>query len=254
MLYLYDVWVNWFEGEEKGYDVCHYHEWRKDDQIEVLDQVPFLYITDELYNYIENSLNRLPCRQLKLIHKRAYIRKGQKRHQLDYACIVSNGKHVLAIDTVGYDTPLKKSRLIPRQEKQAFELIKRAKRFSFNFTVEENNDENNIVSLDERYMIGLTRRERQLKKLMMMVLDQLRTSNNVEELRYWLTEWKPEAFSAIKTMTGEQVWHTLYNGVIKGWGHKHEALCAQMIKGQPFLEQIWEKEQPKNKGTSHLKK
>ncbi|WP_412055900.1 hypothetical protein, partial [Bacillus haynesii] len=23
MLFLHDVWVNWFEGEENGYNVCH---------------------------------------------------------------------------------------------------------------------------------------------------------------------------------------------------------------------------------------
>lgn len=254
MLYLYDVWVNWFEGEEKGYNVCHYHEWRKDDNIEILDQVPFLYITDHLYDYIENNLDRLPCRQLKMIHKRAYIRNGQKRESIEYACIVSNGKDVLVIDTAGYDTPLKKSRLIPRQEKQAFELIKRAKQFSFNFVEDKKVELSNITNLAEKYMIGLTRRERQLKKLMMMVLDQLKTSDNVEELRYWLTEWKPRAFAEIRTMTGEEVWNKLYNDVINGWSYKHESLCAQMIKGQPFLEKIWEGEQVKNKGTSHLRK
>ncbi|HEX6923002.1 MAG TPA: DUF3603 domain-containing protein, partial [Bacillales bacterium] len=31
MQYLGDVWVNWFEGEENGYNVCDFHEWRKDD-------------------------------------------------------------------------------------------------------------------------------------------------------------------------------------------------------------------------------
>ncbi|MCT4572190.1 DUF3603 domain-containing protein, partial [Bacillus thuringiensis] len=44
MLYLHDVWVNWFEGEENGYNVCHFYEWRKDDTIELLDQVPLLKV------------------------------------------------------------------------------------------------------------------------------------------------------------------------------------------------------------------
>lgn len=42
MLFLHDVWVNWFEGEENGYNVCHFHEWRKEDTVELLDQVPLL--------------------------------------------------------------------------------------------------------------------------------------------------------------------------------------------------------------------
>lgn len=253
MLYLYDVWVNWFEGEERGYNVCHFHEWRKDDNIEILDQVPFLYITDHLFDYIENTLSPLPCRQLEMIHKRAYTRKGQRREPIEYACIVTNGKNVLAIDTVGYDTPLKKSRLIPRQEKQAFELLKRAKQFNFSFVKKEEQKERKFTVLDEKYVIGLTRRERQLKKLMMMALEQLRTSDNVEELRYWLTEWKPQLFTEIKKMTLEEIWDLLYEDVVNGWSSKHEALCAQMIKGQPFLEKMWESEQLKNKDTSHLK-
>lgn len=40
MLFLHDVWVNWFEGEENGYNVCHFHEWRKEDTVELLDQTP----------------------------------------------------------------------------------------------------------------------------------------------------------------------------------------------------------------------
>ena len=60
MLYLHDVWVNWFEGEENGYNVCHFYEWRKDDTIELLDQVPLLKVDSTLYHYIENELLELP--------------------------------------------------------------------------------------------------------------------------------------------------------------------------------------------------
>src|SRR5699024_10237861 len=154
-----------------------------------------------LFDYIENNLCSLPERQLEMIHKRAYIRKGQKRESIEYACIVSNGKSILAIDTVGYDIPLKKSRLIPRQEHQAYELIKKAKKFNFSFVEYETSKQSNFLMLKQEHIIGLTRRERQLKQLMVMVLEQLRTSNNLEELRYWLTEWNPVAFSSIKKMT-----------------------------------------------------
>ena len=64
MLYLHDVWVNWFEGEENGYNICHFHEWRKEDVIELLDQVPLLKVGKELYHYIENDLSELPRQML----------------------------------------------------------------------------------------------------------------------------------------------------------------------------------------------
>ena len=49
MLFLHDVWVNWFEGEENGYNVCHFHEWRKEDSVELLDQVPLLKVQSPLF-------------------------------------------------------------------------------------------------------------------------------------------------------------------------------------------------------------
>uniref|UniRef100_UPI0020796AEF DUF3603 family protein n=1 Tax=Clostridium sp. ZBS13 TaxID=2949971 RepID=UPI0020796AEF len=68
MLYLHDVWVNWFEGEENGYNVCHFYEWRKDDTIELLDQVPLLKVDATLYHDIENELFELPQKMLDAVH------------------------------------------------------------------------------------------------------------------------------------------------------------------------------------------
>ena len=69
MLYLHDVWVNWFEGEENGYNVCHFHEWRKDDGVELLDQVPLIKVKPILFDYIENDLSELPQQLLDDIHE-----------------------------------------------------------------------------------------------------------------------------------------------------------------------------------------
>ena len=72
MMYLHDVWVNWFEGEENGYNVCHFHEWRKDDSVELLDQVPLLKINPLLYSYIENDLSELPQQLLEDVYQKAF--------------------------------------------------------------------------------------------------------------------------------------------------------------------------------------
>ena len=80
MLYLHDVWVNWFEGEENGYNVCHFHEWRRgEDVIELLDQVPLLLIEPILFHYIENNMAELPQALLNDVYKKAYLRKNHER-------------------------------------------------------------------------------------------------------------------------------------------------------------------------------
>lgn len=253
MLYLHDVWVNWFEGEENGYNVCYFHEWRKDDGIELLDQVPLLYINKALYNYIENDMHDLPKPMLDSIYKRAYIRKGQERTVLDYACVVTDGNDIIAIDTIGYKIPIRKSRLIPRQEQLVFDMIENTKQQSFKFDGSEYKKEYHMLSMPPELVVGLTRRERQLKQLLMMALDQLHTANNLEELRYWLTEWNPKEYPYIRYMDEEKVWQALYNGVKYGWSKAHEDLCGKMIKGQPFLEKMWEIEQKQEQNTSKQK-
>ncbi|WP_373895688.1 YjbA family protein [Virgibacillus natechei] len=253
MLYLHDVWVNWFEGEENGYSVCYFHEWRKDDKIELLDQVPLLYITDDLYNYIENDMNELPIAMLDTIYKRAYSRKGQERSVLEYACVVTDGNEILALDTIGYQIPIRKSRLIPRQEQLVYDMIESKKPQSFKFDGTSYEKEYHMLSMPPELVFGLTRRERQLKQLLMMGLDQLRTTNNLKELRYWLTEWDPKNYPFIRFMNEDKVWEALYNGVKQGWSTSHEELCAKLIKGQPFLEKMFEAENNQEQNTSKQK-
>lgn len=252
MLYLYDVWVNWFEGEENGYDVSYFHEWRKTDRIEMLDQVPVLYIDERLYRYIENDMQDLPRKLLETIYKRAYIRKRQERIALDYACIITDGNDMIVVDTIGYQIPLRKSRLIPRQEQLIYDLIKHKKQVNYTMPNKMYEKKYNILSLEPQYIYGLTRKERQLKNILMIALDQLRTTNNIKELRYWLTEWDPQKYSLLHVMNEDQTWKTLFNSVRKGWSSSHEELTKKLIKGQSFLENKWDIEQDYEQSKSSL--
>lgn len=248
MLYLHDVWVNWFESEENGYQVARYHEWRKEDKIELLDQTPLLYIKNDLYAYIENDLQEIPEALLDTIYKRAYTRKGQKRSVVEYACVLTNGIEILAIDTIGYTIPIRKSRLIPRQEQLVFDMIKSAKPQGFGFKMRNYQKEYHILSMPPEQIYGLTRREREVKQILMIALDQLRTAGHLEELRYWLTEWDPKQYTLSRYLNVDEVWQQLYDGVKEGYSANHEELCAKIVRGQPFLEKLWdlEKVQPQD--------
>lgn len=241
MMYLHDVWVNWFEGEENGYNICHFHEWRKDDSIELLDQVPVLKVSNELYHYIENDLSDLPEALLNDVYQKAYLRKNHERIQLDYCFIVTDGESILAVDTLGYQIPIRKSRIIPRQEHLVYDMIEKQEtiHYSINPNVKK---EYHILSPEPHLMIGLTRKERQLKKLLFMALDHLYSSRNTAQIRYWYTEWAPEKYTHIRRKTFEELWNQLYEEIKGGWSEKHEHLCEGLIKGQPFFEKLWEME------------
>ncbi|MCP3026686.1 DUF3603 family protein [Halobacillus sp. A5] len=250
MLYMHDLWVNWFEGEENGYNVCHFHEWRKEDGIELVDQIPLLLIDEDLFEFIENDLQELPKALLDDIHKRTYMKKNQERKTIDYAAVVTDGRSVLVFDTLGYSLPVKKSRLIPRQERLVFDMVE-GKRPSIYELDNLTPKEYHILSLSPEKMAGLTRRERQLKQLLMMALDQLRHTDHPEEVGYWLTEWDPSQYEVMKELTAEAAWQRLYYGTMEGWSPQHEELCGKLIKGQPFFETMWQSEYQKT--SQHLK-
>lgn len=239
MLYLHDIWVNWFENEENGYQVAHFHEWRKEDKVELLDQTPLIYIKQDLFDYIENDLQEIPAALLDAIYKRTFMRKGGNRSVLDYVCVLTNGEEALAIDTIGYSIPVRKSRLVPRQEELIYNMIKNAKPEGFGFKARHYEKEYNILSMPPELIFGLTRREREIKQILMIALDQLRTTNNLEELRYWLTEWDPKQYPFIRYMDNDEVWLKLYNGIKVGYNKNHEEFCEKIVRGQPFLEKLW---------------
>ncbi|WP_223700691.1 YjbA family protein [Sutcliffiella deserti] len=244
MLYLHDVWVNWFEGEENGYNICHFHEWRKDDSVELLDQVPLLKVESVLFNYIENDLQELPQSLLEEIFQKGYIRKNHERIQLDYCFVVSDGQGILAVDTIGYNIPIRKSRLIPRQEQLVYDMIENCDCSVFSFSPSLKTEKDyHILSPSPEIMNGLTRKERQLKQLLFMALDQLKSTCNVAEVRYWYTEWNPLHYREIQEMSFEEVWSQLFEETRHGWSLKHQYFCEHLVKGQPFFEKLWELEQ-----------
>jgi hypothetical protein len=245
MLYLHDVWVNWFEGEENSYNICSFHEWRKEDTVELLDQVPLLKLDPVLFHYIENDLLELPSSLLEEVYKKAYIRKNHERIPMDYCFVATDGTGIIAIDTIGYSIPIRKSRLIPRQEQLAYEMIQNVEPIKYDYAsmlADFKKKEYHILSPSPTIMLGLTRRERQLKQLLFMALDQLKNAGNTSEVRYWYTEWAPEEYANVLEMSFEDIWGKLFNEMKHGWTDKHAMLCERMIKGQPFFEKLWEME------------
>ncbi|MGG3926683.1 YjbA family protein [Metabacillus fastidiosus] len=243
MLFLHDVWVNWFEGEENGYNVCHFHEWRKDDSVELLDQVPLIKVSTLLFDYIENDLAELPPSLLKDIYQKAYIRKNHEEITLDYCFVVTDGKGILVVDTIGYTIPVRKSRIIPRQEQLVYEMVKGVQAEDYSVEYERDIEKKyHILSLSPENMRGLTRKERQLKQLLFMALDQLHSTKNTAEVKYWYTEWNPIMYEDIQHQSFHDVWEQLYEETLPGWTPKHAQLCERLIKGQPFFEKLWEME------------
>lgn len=250
MHYLYDIWVNWVDGEEDSLFIFPYHEWRKTDRIELVEQIPLLYIDEHTFYHIENGLNKLPKRLLHSIYKRTYMRVERKRQLVDYACVVTDGVGIVAFHTLGQKIPLRKSRLIPRQEQQVYDILPRLKKQHYQMRPEKIS----VQQKDEQGMLGLTRRERQMKRILLAALDQLKKTADRKEIFYWISEWENRNIvRELDALSLDVVWEAFYTQVVNGWSPKHETFCQQIVKRNPYLYNYFKQENLLNKNKENQK-
>lgn len=254
MHYLYDIWVNWVDGEEDGLFIYPYYEWRKSDQIELVEQIPLLYVDEMTFYQIENSLQELPRRLLHSIYKRTYLRVERKRQLVDYACVVTDGIGIVAFHTLGQKMPLRKSRLIPRQEQQVYDLLPRIKKQYYHITKHAWDKMKHYKNIDTYDMIGLSRRERQMKRILLIAIDQLKRAKDEKEIYYWISEWENKNLvDSIAGLSLDVIWQQFYEQVTQGWSEKHEHFCRQIVKRNPILYHYFKQEKLENKNKENQK-
>lgn len=229
MLYVYDVWVNWTEVEECEFKIPHFHEWRKSDVVEIMDQIPLIVTTEKVYEYITNGLNSLPHELLDLVFYKAHKRYNNRKKALEYAFIVSDGVRAMAINTQGFDFPYCKSRLIPRQERLVLDLVN--KEDMYNYEIDEKRLENKEIEdlKNPKYYIGLSRKERDMKDILFLFLSNLEKSDDKHEILYWLSEWDVEIYKKSLDLEKEEI-IKLFEDVRVGWTGKHEELCKRIAE------------------------
>lgn len=92
-------------------------------------------------------------------------------------------------------------------------------------------------------MIGLTRRERNLKQILLQSIERVGDNKDLDELKYWLTELTPNSYEDVKKMNYKSTWNSLMNEVKNGWSEEHERICGQMANKYLDLQLYFHTEQ-----------
>jgi len=245
MLYLHDVWVNFIDGNTKGYDIPEFHEWRKTDTVELLDQAPLIYVESEFYDFVLNGEFSLPKELLSAINGKAYKRKNGDRIKIPYAAVITDGVRVLVFDTAGAEYPVKKSKLIPRQYQLVLEMIEgtgvtklevpEVKEYVWDSVA------GLITDIEDIHMIGLTRREREMKQILMVSLGHLSYSENITEVRYWYTELFPGSVIDIITedWSIDKMVLDMHDHLSEGWDEQHIDFGTKLTRYTKIRENDW---------------
>lgn len=247
-MYVHDVWVNWFYGSFKSFEIPELHEWWSSDDVEIFDTMPVVYVTEATLDSVQDSMEELPVEVLDLVRKRAVKRgKWGAKEGIEYAMILTDGTRSLAVDTEGTAIPQRKSKLIPRQDKLIIELIKDKQvdlePFSWNYLAERVEPDyilsvsDRIINVRQESMIGLTRRERELKRNLFEYLFELSISDSDIEVFYWYTELFPDRKDVSKSR--EEMVTEMFEELEIGWNEKHEKFGESFSRSSPYYYDAW---------------
>lgn len=245
---LYDAWVNWSDGMLKAHGIPEYHEWKKeDDNVELLNAIPIVKVTSELFYHILDNFTKVPGPLLKEVYRKASRARSNTKETIDHAFVMTDGCGVAAVECEDF-LPMRKSRLIPRQDRQILECMENEEAKSYGFVAPEKIATTDtlvgrILSIEPVHMIGLTRRERGMKEILMDSLYQLATSESREEVHYWYLElfWGMKDDPTVEDMTIEQMVHEMHDYLQDGWDEEHVTFGAKLAKYFDNYEDMWKK-------------
>lgn len=246
MIYLHDIFVNWVDGGSRAHQIPEYHEWRTTDGTELMDTIPVVHVKSELYNYLEDGYIDIPPDILNQVHKesRRVNPETKRKNIVEYAFILTDGHHVMAINTEGDTKPNLKSRLVPKQEKLVLEYVADLTARHYHFVPEdyEEVDETlggRILSLDPEYMLGLTRTEKEMKEIVMDCLFNISCSENILEVRYWFVELFPKEYSKDLILEKDWMVQKMFDFLKVGWSKQHEEFGTVLVKYYDIYKTDW---------------
>ncbi|MET3505510.1 DUF3603 family protein [Halalkalibacter oceani] len=109
----------------------------------------------------------------------------------------------------------------------------------FNLTEKQKKNLNKINNKNKINMIGLTRKERALKKLLCDALERIGNKNSLSELRYWYKEWNPKANLHKGYNDATVIKEQLHNEVNKGWSDRHLIFGEMITRNFSDLNKAW---------------
>jgi hypothetical protein len=187
MLFLHDCWVN-LVSEDNLYCVPDFHEWRKEENVELVDRTPVIKVDKNTFNYIAFGSNEL-VEFANEVEGETFFRKNHERIRTDYCFIASDSERVLFVRLDQDKKVIFKSKLIPRQYQLVIEMM---------LNTEEIHKVQKFNEISEYgFYAGLTRKERESYKVLESFLKNV-SENDLAMVKYLLSEISFSTYKEVK--------------------------------------------------------
>lgn len=152
MLYIYDILVNFMDGEE----MYEFFEWEYKDMIEHIKQIPAIKVDDKVFSdFIYNEVV-VDQEFLDLIKNKTSTYK----EKIEYACLIVNDERCFAIEFNKSGNIVFRSSLLIDEEEDVVSCCNRLPESVIDYKVEKvNSTKNRVLTRKEKRDANLIKRE-----------------------------------------------------------------------------------------------
>jgi hypothetical protein len=154
MNYIYDVLLN-FSDEE----IIEFYEWNDNDCLEYIKKIPLFHLSDKDFYHLKYDDITVSKAFLNRIHEATELYHDKLIKVIGYACLISNGKDVIAIEFNHLGKSIMKSTMLIDEGDEAIDIASNIKAISLDYKVEKERYINNYLTRNEKKIISLLNKE-----------------------------------------------------------------------------------------------
>lgn len=184
MNYYYDIILNWSEK-----DPYNFYEWNDYDYLELIKKIPFIKIKHKSLIDIWANNIKININFLNLLKDKTIVSSKDQICKINYACLFTDNKNVIAIEFNSNGESLNRSKLLIEDEINALEV---------SYSLKEEEIEYEITNkIEQRANL---RQVEEAKKLITLEINNLYQKKEISKLKYLFYEYKGEKKEDIKSI------------------------------------------------------
>ena len=176
MNYYYDLILNW--SEDKAYN---FYEWNDNDALELIKKIPIFKIKHKIFTDLVQNKIKIDEDTTLLIKDKTILNNNSLIQKIEYACLFTDGKSVIAKEFNNKGEEISESYLLVEDELNILEVNYNLKDYNLNYTI-----------LSPKKSHPLLRQEALAKDLIKIEINSLYQAQNQEKLRYLYYEYCKE--------------------------------------------------------------
>ncbi|QZA70382.1 hypothetical protein 278BB001_236 [Bacillus phage 278BB001] len=233
----------WVPGNTPAHLIPKSFEWTPKDDSSLFEEVPVVLVSKTAMDSVEHTLATLPDDLMEAIAGDAVVSDDDMDEGFDpsFAAILTDKNRSIIVVAEDEGLIVRKGRIDPATDYEVASKVAMyddLKEFDWDINVEKKEAKEKtalekFVTPPEEVFIGITRRERKMKELLMNAVFDMGCKGNVEEIKYWISEMAPSSNTSdeLKNMDVDSLLQYLYDAIKQGWTEEHEVLGDGITKG-----------------------